>query len=507
MTEVVVGVDAGTSMIKAVAFSPEGEALCVSRRENEVLAPRQGWREQDMDDTWDATAATLRAVVDELDDEEVVGVGVTGQGDGCWLLDDAGRPVRDAVLWSDGRATDVTTEWQESGVNDDLYEICGSVQFPGSSLAILQWLEENEPDAVERAETVLFCKDWLKYCLTGERTSDPSDMSLPYLDVATGEYAPEVFEVVGSPDRSELFPPLADPTEVIGGVTGEAAERTGLPEGTPVVSGLFDIPASLYGTGAARPGEGTSIVGTTALNAVVLDELDTSPRGVGYTVSLGTDRGWSRIMSSMIGTPNLDWALETFGYGDDPDYDAVEREVADVPVGCEGVLYHPYLSSAGERAPFLDARARAQFVGLEPDHTRAHLVRAVYEGVALAMRDCYEHVPLTPGEVYVAGGGASSTVWCEMFASCTGAEFLAPAGEEFGAKGAALLAGTAAGVYDDLETAVAETRTVDRSFHPDPADVRRYDALYEWYRATYEAMFDVWGEREAALEALDGSGD
>lgn len=498
-------------MIKAVAYSTEGEPLCMSSRKNDVLTPEPGWREQDMDDTWDSTAATLREVVEQLKpQDEILGLGVTAQGDGCWLLDDEGRPARDAILWSDGRADGIVSDWQESGVNEQLYDICGSVQFPGSSLAILLWLQEHETDAIIRTDTVLFCKDWLKYKLTDEIGSDFSDMSLPYVDIETGEYSSEVFEIVGAEQFEQFLPPLHDPLEIIGEVTAEAARQTEIPEGTPVVSGLFDVPCSMFGSGVCEPGEGASVVGTTSLNQVLMDEPDTSPRGVGYTVPLGLagengfgEQRWSRFMASMIGTPNLDWMLEKFRYREDPDYEAIEKRASEIPIGSEGVLYHPYLSSSGERAPFLNTKARAQLIGLEPDHTEEHLVRAVYEGVALAMKDCYEHIPDTPEEVFVAGGGAQSDFWCQMFADCIDAEFSVPEGQEFGAKGAALLAGSAVGVFEDFETAIAETRTVEQSYRPDPTDSPKYDELYEYYRTTYETMFDVWDKRVKTIDAID----
>ncbi|MFW6320548.1 MAG: FGGY-family carbohydrate kinase [Halohasta sp.] len=509
MPDAIIGIDAGTSMIKAVAFSIGGEPLATSRRNNAVLTPQAGWREQDMADTWDATAATVREVVEELQELdggwEIRGLGITGQGDGCWLLDGDDEPARDAILWSDSRADGIIGEWQESSINDDLYDICGSVQFPGSSLAILLWLQDHEPDVVERAETVFFCKDWLKYRFTGTICSDPSDMSLPYVDISTGDYSSEVFELVDAPEFQELLPPLEDPLEIIGEVTADTADQAGIPEGTPVVSGLFDVPASMFGTGVSEPGQGASVVGTTSLNQVLLDSPDTSPHGVGYTLSLGLDNRWSRFMASMIGTPNLDWVLEKFRYRDDPDYPAIEKRASKIPLGSDGVLYHPYLSSSGERAPFLNTKARAQFIGLEPDHTEEHLVRAVYEGVALAMKDCYEHIPDTPEEVYVAGGGSKSDFWCEMFADMTGARFSVPDGEEFGAKGVALMAATATGHYDDFETAVAETRQINTSYDPTPEKTDQYDTLYDFYRSTYETMFDVWDKRAETLEELDAA--
>lgn len=511
MTDVLIGIDAGTSMIKAVAYTTEGEPVCMSSRKNDVLRPETGWREQDMDDTWDATAATLREVVEQLNKwDNILGLGVTAQGDGCWLVDSNGRPVRDAILWHDERASDIIGEWQDSDINDRLYDICGSAQFPGSSLAILLWLREHETASVMAADTVFFCKDWLKYRLTGEITSDPSDMSLPYIDLETGEYASEVFETVGAEKLESLLPPLADPLEVIGEVTAEASTQSGIPEGTPVVSGLFDVPCSMFGSGVGEAGEGASVVGTTSLNQVLMDEPASSPHGSGMTLSLGLDGQagygeprWTRVMASMIGTPNLDWMLDMLRYRDDPDYEAIEKRASQVPVGSDGVLYHPYLSASGERAPFLNTKARAQLIGLEPDHTEKHLIRAVYEGVALAMKDCYEHIPNTPDQVYVAGGGSQSDFWCQMFADAIDAGFVVPEGQEFGAKGAALLAGTAVGVFEDFETAVSESRTAEKLYEPDATASPKYDQLYDYYKTTYETMFDVWDKRVETVDAIE----
>jgi sugar (pentulose or hexulose) kinase len=155
----------------------------------------------------------------------------------------------------------------------------------------------------------------------------------------------------------------------------------------------------------------------------------------------------------------------------------------------------------------LNTNARAQFTGLSPDHTRDHIIRAVYEGVALAMKDCYEHIPGTADEVYIGGGGAQSEFWCEMFADCTGADFVIPSGSEFGAKGAALLAGVGIGEYDTIESAVQQTRSTDTSYSPDPDHTERYDELYEWYKMTYESMDDVWRKRTATLDTLRSMSD
>ncbi|WP_129115418.1 FGGY-family carbohydrate kinase [Halegenticoccus tardaugens] len=507
MEQVLIGVDAGTTMIKTVAFSPDGDAIHRSSVANAVKRPESGWAEQSMVTTWKKTAQTISEVVDELDDSsKVAALGVTAQGDGCWLVDADGAPVRPAILWSDGRAGEYVREWQTEGITDRVYDVCGGTQFPGSSLVILRWLREHDPESYEAADTVFFCKDWLKYKLTGELTTDLSDASLPYLDVETGEYADEVLDAVGMPEVADMRPPLAEGTAVVGEITDAAAIETGLDVGTPVVSGFIDVAASAFGSGAALPGDGSSVVGTTSLNQTILDEPPSDGARAGITLALGEGL-WTKFMASMTGTPNLDWAIEEIM--DKSAFNLVEEEVESIPIGSDGVLYHPFLSSAGERAPFINPNARAQFMGLTQEHTQAHLVRAVYEGISLAMRDCYSHLPYDADEIYLSGGGANSDFWCQMFADCLNATIVVPRGSEFGAKGAALLAGVGVGAYGDLPSAVEETSAVERSFEPRPEKVQQYRRWYDVYRDAYEATFDVWDERSEALADLrymSGSG-
>jgi len=502
MRDLLLGVDAGTTNIKSVALTLEGEERYRSARENAVDSPEPGWAEQGLQATWERTRTTIRDIVDGLaEDERIVAVGLTAQGDGCWPIDADGRPARDAILWSDGRAAGVVEEWTEDGTGERIAEICGSAVFPGASAAILAWLKANEPDTYDRIDTVFFCKDWLKYRLTGERTTDYTDASMPYLDVASRVYSDEVLELAGIPEIADARPPIRAGPEVVGGVTAAAAEETGLEAGTPVISGVIDIVASAIGSGAATAGDSSSIVGTTSLNQTFLDEPDTTPVGVGFTMALGFNSLWTRSMASMTGTPNLDWAVETVASTDD--FAAIEAAVEDVPPGSEGVVYLPFLSGAGERAPFLDANARAGLMGLEPDHDWGTVLRAVYEGVALAMRDCYASLPADPDEIVVSGGGARSSLWCQLFADCLGTGLAVPEGEEFGAKGVALLAGVGTDRYPDLKSAVERTVTTARTYAPRPDHEAFYAEWYDLYTDTYEAMFEPWAKRADLLSRLD----
>jgi len=502
MRGLLLGVDAGTTAIKSVAVAPDGTERYRSARENAVDRPEPGWAEQSMERTWELTRETIREVVAELDaDEEIVGVGVTGQGDGVWALDDDGDPARDAILWSDGRAGDVIDDWMADGTADRVAEITGSAVFPGNPGAILAWLKDNEPAVYQQIGTVLHCKDWLKYRLTGELTTDYTDATMPYLDVEALTYSEDVLEAMGISEVADARPRIEAGGDIVGHVTAEAADRTGLSAGTPVVSGLLDVVASAIGSGVAAAGESSSVVGTTSLNQTFLDEPDTSPVGVGFTIALGVDSLWTRVMAAMTGTPNLDWAVEEMAPTED--FAEVEAAVTEVPPGSQGVVYLPFLSGAGERAPFLDANARAGFVGLEPDHDWATVLRAVYEGVALAMRDCYAHIPTTPNRVLVSGGGARSEFWCQLFADCLGTSLVVPEGEEFGAKGVALMAGVATNRYADLEEAVEATVATARSYEPRPDHEAFYAEWYDLYTDTYEALFEPWAKRADLLSRLD----
>ena len=504
MPDCFVAVDAGTTRLKSIAVDPGGTELARASRPSPHSHPHPGWVEQDRTATWERTAATVREVVDALDDaHDVVAVGVTGQGAGCWLLDDDGDPVRNAILWSDGRAADLVREWRDTDVYDETFDDMGYGLFSGLPLAIYRWLAAHEPETLDATETAFFCKDWIRYRLTGTRATDPTDASLAHYRPDERTFSRAVADRLGVASVADAVPDPVSPTAVAGHVTAEAAATTGLAAGVPVVTGVMDVAASAFGSGVVRPGGASSIVGTTLQSQVLLDSPRFDPPRTGYTLALGVDGMGLRAMGAMTGTPNIDWAVETLADG--ADFERVEREARSTPVGAAGVMYHPYLSGAGEKAPFVHPGARAQFTGLTPDHTRAHLLRAVYEGVALAMRDCYESLPRTVETVRLSGGGSGSSFWCGLFADCLDARVVVPAGDELGARGAALLAGIATGHYDGLADAADRTATADRSYEPDPEAVDRYDRWYEHYRDTREALSPLWTRRERLRAAMSSS--
>lgn len=505
------GIDIGTSVVKSVVFDREGHEVAVSRRTPDIIRPRADWSETSMEGLWQAVAETVREVAhsEALRIGEMRGIGLSGTACGVWLIDEHGRPVRNAILWNDGRAADIVGAWQHSGVLDEIFRISGNAIFPGYTLAGLRWLQQHEPETLEKAHHLLFCKDWIRYCLTGDIATDHSDPSYMPYDIRRGQYSDELLKVCGVEATRHLFPPILDSGAVAGGLSSSVADDLGLRPGLPVVTGMVDVAATTLGAGAYRPGQACSIVGTSFLNNLLTDQPSFEPAGVGVQ-ALTTGGVWIRSMVNTSGTINLQWFLDQFCVAEQAAearagrdiYVWAEQVAAQVPLGSGGIVYHPYLNTTGVISPFVNPTARAQFFGISMEHTRAHLLRAVYEGTALSMLDSYLHMPMDVRQLTISGGGARSAFWCQMFADCTGRTILVPAGSELGARGVAVLAGIASGVYRDLEDAMQQVIRLERQHEPDPVATEKYRALYELYRRIYQHLGEEWWERHRLLARL-----
>lgn len=491
-------------MVKAIVFDLSGqEVACVSKRLSiETIKP--GWAEQDMDSTWEAVRETIARSLREskLASSDIAAVGLAGQGDGCRLLDKHLRPVRKAILWLDGRAIEIVTRWEKEGINLSGFPISGSAIFAGTPATIIKWLEENEPHLLKQAEHFLFAKDWIKLKLTGRIITDQSDASRAPIDIQKRVYSDEVFKLLGLSPYQRLFPSIVSSMEVIGEVTPEASQETGLRKGTPVISGMIDVAATPIGLGVIEAGQAFSVIGTTAFHAVITDKLILEPAGIGMTIAYLPGR-FIRSMPSMAGTPNLDWFIREFCDSErkvakekgKSIFELLEKKVREVPLGAEGVLYHPYINPGGERAPFVKPSAKAQFFGISLRHSRWHLLRSIYEGVALAMLDCFTNIPIQISEIVVSGGGARSDLWCQIFADATGKVIRTPQATELGALGVAISAGVGVGVYSSVGDAIKKVVKFKREYYPNSENHQKYQQLYKLYQSLYQHLWDDWDLR------------
>lgn len=479
----IIGVDIGTSLTKAVVFDDSGVAVAQACTPSEVHQLPGGRVEQDLDQVVGTVATVVREVARALEGR-VEALALTGQGDGVWLRDESGAAVRPAVSWLDGRANERLAAWQASGVTDDVFRRTASGMFPGCAGPILSHLDEHEPESLDRAVVAGYCVDAVLQRLTGEITVDVSDASLPFLDPATRRYDDGAIAACGLSHRRDL---LAEPAKSrsVFSLDSRGAELLGLPEGLPVTAGPFDLPASAIGAGVRRAGDGILTAGTTLACQVLTDDawFDADAEPAGMFLATPDERTYLRAMPAMVGTASIDWACRMFGI----EVERIDDLLAESGPGAGGVRALPFLSASGERAPFVDAAARAQFSGLTLEHGPADVVRALCESIAYAARHCFEAAGLS-GTLYACGGGVRSRAWTQIFADVLGTPIVIPSDPGVGARGAVLVAAEALGRPFDAERWAANAQTVEC----DPAAAERYRRGYAEYRETLSSARELW---------------
>ena len=498
---VAICIDAGTSVVKAVAFDDEGEELTVARQTVPVTRTHTGWSEQDMQSVWEAVSQTIKQVASSVEGE-VRFLAITAQGDGCWLIDEDGAPTGPAILWNDGRASAIVERWREAGILDQAFRLNGTVAFPGSQCAILSWLYDNERERLDRSVMAFYCKDWVALNLTGERYTDESDGSFPFFDVRTRQYSPELLRLYDVEWAQRLLAPVHRGDTPVGQLQAGVAQQLGLPAGLPVIAAPYDIASTALGIGAVHTGQAVSILGTTLCNEIVIDEVDTSGTATGLLVCSGLPGHWLRGFATMCGTEAIEWLCQIFGL----EHPSTLIEMAhEAEPGANGVIFLPYLSPAGERAPFLNPYARATLFGASLEHSRAHLARAALEGLTFVIRECLEAASVKPTELRVCGGGALSDLWCQMIADVTRLQVYTTTASEVGAKGAFFSGLVATGAAKSVEEA-AETYVKTRKlYEPDRALSVRYEEIYQSFREMRDIAAQSWprlAEERRRLEKM-----
>ncbi|GAA0715864.1 carbohydrate kinase [Dactylosporangium roseum] len=458
-----VGVDVGTTVTKAVVFASDGTALRRAARPTVLHRAGPGRYEQDAA----AVAASVVAVLEELEPGPVAAVGVTGQGDGLWAVDEDGHPVRPAISWLDARAAGIVAEWTADGVLRQVFDSTGNLPFAGSAGPLLAWLDRHEPATLDRAATAAYCKDVVVQRLTGLRATDVS--SVPFLDPRTRDYDPALLAALGLAHRRDLLAPvLAAPVDGLRTTIG------GLPSGTPVVAAPYDLPAAALGAGVARVGDGLLIAGTTLACQVLADRVGAG-EPAGLTLTTWEPGRWLRALPAVVGTAGLDWVLGLAGATTD-----------DLPAllasgDSTGLSVLPFFAEAGERAPFVAPAARARIDGLHTGVTVADLVLATCEAIAYSARHCLTAAGLD-GDLFACGGGMRTAAWAQIFADVLGRPVRVLTGEEVGARGAAQAALRTVGSPEQLPPPPTAVFTPRRS----------YDDRYAGYLSAVANARSTW---------------
>lgn len=478
----IVGVDAGTSVVKAVAFDGDGAVLRVAARPTRTITPAPGRNEQDLEEI----IAAVGEVIGEVSAGEPVDLlGITAQGDGLWLLDAEGRQVRPPILWSDARAAGIVTDWMTSGVAEEAFRRSGNMLFPGAAAPLLAYLQVEEPQSLRAATTAGYCKDAILQRLTDARATDVSDASLPFFDPAARRYDDDLLALYGVSAWRHLLAPVDPSPAPVRALSEAGAALTGLPVGTPVHTGPFDLCATMIGAGVRAPGDGLVILGTTLGCGVLVDSAEPAQPPAGMLLCMPEPDRWVRVMPAMVGTPSLEWALGITGSR----REEIDDLLAASAPGAGGLLVLPLFAPAGERAPFVDPSARGQFIGVSLETTRADFVRAVCEGIAYAVRHCLESAGIgDEARVLLSGGGVRSAGWRQILADVLQRPLAMARQPEVGARGAAMAALSATGRAVDVE---AWTRP-DGVIEPRAEHAALYDEGMAFYLDRLDAARGKW---------------
>lgn len=505
--DILIGIDAGTSVIKAVAFDLKGNQIAVASVPNRYHTGLDGSASQSLDQTWSDCAQALRLLGDKIEDlaSRTAGLGVTAQGDGTWLVGEDDRPVSDAWLWLDARAAPTVQRLRKDPAERNRFEKTGTGLNTCQQGVQMAHMVNAAPQLLDRAQVALHCKDWLYLCLTGVRATDPSEASFTFGDFRTRQYDAAVIEALGLTPYCHLLPDIIDGTEVTHPLSAKAAHATGLLAGTPVSLGFVDMVMTALGAGVYT-GEASvacSTVGSTGVHmrAVRTEDVVLSREGTGYIIALPAPGLVTQMQTNMAATLNIDWALglaaDLLSSIDSPvnPKDLVGRIEDWLHSSRPGaLLYHPYISEAGERGPFVNSNAQAAFIGLSSHHRFADLLRAVVEGLGMAMRDCYAAMGPMPSEVRLTGGAARSQMLRSVLGASVGAPVRMSSREEAGAAGVAMMAAVAVGAFPNMDDCIANwvTPLLSEPEAPDPALVQTYERLFETYVEARVALEPVW---------------
>jgi xylulokinase len=483
------GIDIGTSSAKAVLYDPDlAKVVATAGTEYPILKPAPDRGEQNPDDWWRAAADSVRRALTAAGRTDVAAISLCGQMHGFAPLSREGRPLGNAIIWPDQRSAAEVIALVEPLGADRFTSIAGTMPATGFAGPTLLWLKRHDPAYLPEIGTILFPKDYVRYRLTGDIATDPSDAAASALfDIHGGQWSSVIIESAELP--VSIFPAVRDSVAIAGELTREAAEILGLRAGIPVITGCADQPAQAVGNGLIATGIASVTVGSGGQVCTPIDRVErTDPRL--HVFNHAVPNMWYILGATLSAGLSLRWLRRITGLeGREDAYPIFSAEASQVPPGANGLIFLPYLT--GERTPYMDPLARGGFIGLTSYHERGHLARAVMEGVAFSLRQALE-ISLSLGgqveRVIAAGGAMDSDVWRGIMADVLGLPLQRSALTELTGVGAALLAGVGAGVYVNLEDARQRAVRYGDITEPDSARSQIYNELYTQFQGLYPTL-------------------
>jgi xylulokinase len=484
----ILAIDAGTTVIKAVLFSESGAEIATATQRTRVKNDYRAWSEQDMHQVMRSVKeACLEAIKGH--ESDVSAISITAQGDGAWIIDEEGKPLRPAILWNDGRASTQVGKLLEKPESGQIWSINGSAISLGLPNSIMMWLAENEPDVLSKAQSVLSCGSWIFFSLTGRIGQEISDASAPWLNIQNGEVSGRLLELYGLDNYAHLIPPILEQSH--SPLLADVAQSWGLPKNIPVVLAPYDVVSTATGSGCLQQGDALAILGTTICPGIISEKptLDGVQTGLNL---LGAGEGQQKVLRAfptVTGVNTLDWLaglIQLPGAGD------VAKLSAESKTGANGVLWLPYLSESGERAPFFNPDASGLLFGVTQRHGREDLARGLLESLSYVIRESLEESGELTSTLSLSGGAAQSDLWCQIIADVTSLTVSRTEDQQVGAKGAFLYASVAVGIYESLDSAAKTCLNPGATFEPNEQYKKIHDQRFELFRDLRRKIEPSW---------------
>lgn len=491
------GIDCGGTYLKAGLYDCTGQEAGVCRQPLPVLSDHPGWAERDMPALWASCISCINTLLyqQNVSGQQVKGIGISAQGKGLFLLDKSGEPLGRGILSSDRRAADVIGAWQRDGLHEQIYPLTRQALWAGHPVTLLRWIKLHQPARYQQIGTVMMAHDYLRFCLTGERGCEETNISESNLyHMVQGDYAPELADMLGIAEISSALPPVIGSAQICGTVTERVAALTGLTAGTPVAGGLFDVVSTALCAGLQDEFTLNAVMGTWAVTSGISAEISESEAHPYVYGRFAGGEGFLIHEASPTSSANLEWLNRQSG---DQPFDEINRAVGSLPKAATNVLFLPFLYGSNQRAEMT-----AGFYGLQSLHHRGHLLQAVYEGVVFShmthlnrMRQRFPQAKT----LRVTGGPARSDIWMQMLADVSGMPVELPQIEETGCLGAALAAMVGTGVYPTFSQAQRHLHYAVKRLEPDTTS----QAAYQKKLQRYQFLIDALGTYHTRCTAAD----
>jgi sugar (pentulose or hexulose) kinase len=495
MSKYILSVDLGTTSTKTVLFDDKLKVVASAKAEYPTLYPKQGWAEQDPREWWKALVSTTIDVLKQsaVNPEDIIGIGADSMSSMALPLDDQGRPLRNGLIWLD-RRSQAESDWIRSTYGDLQIKINSNDSDPSNFAPKVLWMKNHEPDIYAKTNVFLHCNGYLVYRLTGVLSMDISEAGMSQLcDIQTGQWSEELISASGI-DRTKL-PEIFACTDVVSGLSREAAAATGLKEGTPVIAGAMDNVSATLGLGLRHDGQAYISAGTATNAGACVASVPTDPTMLNYhhgvpglyLINGGVDYGGA----------GLRWFKSII---DENRFEEIDRLAEEADYLDDVLLYLPYM--VGQRAPLWDAHSRAVALGMNPDTSRKAMIRMIMEGIAMGVRNVFrlmEEKGYSIDEIVMTGGCANSPVWTQIFSDILEQNIILPGEMDVAPLGTAIMTAVGVGLFPDFDSALA-VQTVRASHHPDTKKAEYYKALFKAFVHLYEAVGPVYRELDEIRE-------